>query len=89
MNAQLHTVAQRALADQSAKAAALAATFVLEVPVLISACPRCLGEAAWTQPGTSPDDLIIVEGNHRMLAVALRAMWSMPLPTCIGIFVPV
>lgn len=83
----LATVQQRAATHPLPKAAAMASAFICDVPVLISACPRSLGQANWTTTATSPGDLVILEGNHRMQAVALRASWTMPLPSCIGVFV--
>jgi hypothetical protein len=81
------TFEQRAATHPLPKAEALAATFILDVPVLVSAWPRKLVDPGWAAPvNASPDDLVIVEGNHRLLAVALRASWGMPLPRCIGVF---
>jgi hypothetical protein len=69
------------------KAQVFAATLVLDVPLLVQAAPRRI-----VLPNTkpqSPEDLVVIEGNHRMLAVALRALWRMPLPRCVGVFVAV
>lgn len=82
------TFAQRAATHPLPKAQAIAATFILDTPVLVSAVPRALADPSWVAPPVaSPADLIVLEGNHRMLAVALRASWGMRLPTCIGVFV--
>lgn len=67
------------------KAQALAASLILDVPLLVSAAPRRIVLPNSGIP--SPEDLVVVEGNHRMLAVAFRALWRMPLPKCIGVFV--
>ncbi len=91
---QLHPVWDNAVAPfevrardfpNNPKAQAFAAGLVLDVPLLVSAAPRRI-----VLPNSgiqSPEDLIVVEGNHRMLAVAFRAIWRMPLPRCIGVFV--
>jgi hypothetical protein len=77
----------RDLAGSNPKAQVFAATLVLDVPLLVQAAPRRI-----VLPNTkpqSPEDLVVVEGNHRMLAVALRALWRMPLPRCVGVFVAI
>jgi hypothetical protein len=71
----------------NAKAQVFAATLVLDVPLLVQAAPRRI-VLPDTKP-TSPEDLVVIEGNHRMLAVALRALWRMPLPRCVGVFVAI
>ena len=64
------------------RALAIAAGPIPSAPILVSAHTRA------TFGGTgSPDDLIVMEGNHRMLAIAIRASWGWPLPRCIGVFV--
>jgi len=84
------TFEQRAArGPSSSKAEAMAATFITDVPVLVGAWRR-RHDPSWAQPGAeAADDLIIFEGNHRMLAIALRASWNFPLPPCIGVFVRV
>jgi hypothetical protein len=69
------------------KAQVFAATLVLDVPLLVQAAPRRI-VLPHTKP-ESPEDLVVVEGNHRMLAVALRALWRMSLPRCVGVFVAI
>ena len=82
------TFRQQAQAHPSPKAEAMAATFITDVPVLIGAWRR-RHQAEWDLPGTASDDLIVVEGNNRMLAIALRASWNLRLPSCVGVFVRV
>lgn len=66
----------------------MASTFILDVPVLVSAVRRAHADPAWATPSNAtPDDLIVLEGNHRLLAIAIRAGWGMRLPSCVGVFV--
>lgn len=77
----LKTFAQH-LADgfPMTRALLFASSFEMNAPVMISANRRGGG-------GPDANDLIVIEGNHRCLAMAIRKSWGMPLPACVGVFV--
>ena len=81
----LETFEARARGAPNGKAQALAAVLILDTPLLVSAAPRRL--ALPDSAIQSPEDLVVLEGNHRVLAIAVRAAWNMPLPRCVGVFV--
>jgi hypothetical protein len=66
------------------KALALAGNLGLHTPLMVGAYRRL----HTGYPG-APDDLVVFDGCHRIMAVAIRAHAGQPLPACVGVFVEV
>lgn len=64
------------------KAQALASSLVMDVPLLVGAYRR-----AHCGYSGSLEDLVVFEGCHRVLAIAVRADLGWRLPSCVGVFV--
>lgn len=68
---------------QMPKAQAMAENFIVDVPVLVLAMPRDPARHGMREPNA----LMVLEGNNRILAIAIRASRNLPLPPVVAVFV--